>query len=422
MRILVIAALYPPEFLGGAEISAANLSRWLASQGHEVTVLATARSREEECRDLPVDGVRLWRLRTAHLYPMFDFPTAPAWKKPIWHLQDHIDPRNSALMKMVLDAVRPDFVNIHILQGIGHNALRMVAARGIPTLYVLHDLGLACIRMAMQRSGRNCQTHCRICRISSEIKRKDLSRFERLGLVSPSAANLETLRRLLPLDGIPTAVIPNANRYPTPTRPRSVSPVLRLLYVGRLHPAKGVAVLLEAAERITDSHRFRLDIVGDGPQAAELRGRFGHHDWVNFQGAVSEQAVGDQMQDADLLCVPSTWQENWPGVVVRALGVGLPVLASDIGGLPELVRPGLNGELLPPGDVGAWARALGEPGRLATWRRNIEAEPPAYDQDELGHRMLAFMATIAGGALPESPPWLPPPERPIDPSHSAPPD
>lgn len=399
MRILVLAALYPPEFLGGAEISAANLSRWLARQGHDVTVLATARSRDEECRDVLVDGVRLWRLRTPHLYPMISFPEASGWKKPFWHLQDHFDPRNIGPVRQVLDAVRPDFVNIHILQGLGHNTLRILADRRVPTLYVLHDLGLACIRMTMRRPQGSCVTACAVCRFSGANKMRWLQRFERIGFLSPSAANLATLQRFLPLDAYPRAIIPNANLYPRPTVERERSAVPRLLFVGRLHAAKGIDVLLDAAEAVARRQRFRLDVVGGGPDEAALHRRYGHHDWLTFHGAVSELVVGNRMQNADLLCVPSSSHENWPGVIVRALGLGLPVLASDIGGIPELVAPGRNGSLVTAGDPEAWRHALDrileEPGQIDAWRSFAEAKPTHFDQDELGRRILAFMETIA---------------------------
>jgi glycosyltransferase involved in cell wall biosynthesis len=400
MRILVLAALYPPDSRGGAENSAANLTRWLAGQGHEMAVLTTAASRDEELHDVEQDGVRIWRLRTPHLYPAREAPSAARWKKPIWHVQDHVDPRNRLPVAKVLDAFRPDFVNIHFIQGIGYNALAEIAARHLPTLFVLHDLGLGCMRMSMFRKDASCKAQCIGCRASSLYKAMLIRRFERIGFCSPSRANLTALAALFPIGRYPHTSIPNPNFYPLPLGERATSDRLRLLFVGRLHRSKGVEGLLDAADTLAATHRFSLTIVGDGPEGERLRRRFGHAEWLQFLGHVPESEVGDLMHDADLLCVPSIWRENWPGVAVRALEMGLPVLGSRIGGLPELIDPGVTGDLVLPGDRAGWIevlrRVLVNPAEVARWRRNAEALRGRFDQDRLGERMLAFMATIAG--------------------------
>jgi glycosyltransferase involved in cell wall biosynthesis len=400
MRILVVAALYPPNALGGAENSAANLAQWLAGQGHEVAVLTSARREDEELRGAWVGGLRIWRLRTPHLYPANEASRAPLWQKPIWHLQDHVDPRNRQLIAGVLDAFQPDFVNVHIVQGLGYNALGEIARRGVPTLFMLHDLGLACIRMSMYRRGETCPRHCAGCRISSRYKLAIIRQFQRIGFSSPSRANLATLSALFPIAGYPHVSIPNPNRYAPPRVARTASQTVRLLYVGRLHPSKGADILLDAAAALARRHRFSLAVVGGGPEEGRLRARHAGADWVSFHGRVSEAEVGDHMQNADLLCIPSVWQENWPGVAVRALSLGLPVLGSRIGGIPELVDPGRTGDLAAPGDRDSWMavldRVLTEPSILADWRGNVEIARGRFDQDRLGRQMFNFMLSIAG--------------------------
>jgi len=410
MRILVLAALYPPDSRGGAENSAANLTRWLAAQGHQMAVLTTAGTREEEMHGVDVDGIRIWRLRTAHLYPARDAPMAARWKKPIWHAQDHFDPRNRRLVARVMEAFQPDFINIHFVQGLGYNALAEVAARDLPTLFLLHDLGLACMRMSMFRDGANCERRCLGCRVSSRYKAALIARFGRIGFCSPSRANLAALSGLFPLDRYLHTSIPNPNFYQRPVGGRTTSGPMRLLFVGRLHRSKGVEELLDAAASLALTHRFQLTIIGDGPEAGRLRARYAGAGWLHFLGRVPEAEVGARMHEADLLCVPSLWRENWPGVAVRALEMGLPVLASRIGGLPELVDPGITGELVAPGDRQAWTaalqRALDDPGEVARWRQNAEAVLGRFDQDRLGARMLEFMAAIAG-ASPDQPGFRP---------------
>lgn len=401
MRILVLAALYPPNAHGGAEISAWNLTNWLARQGHEVAVMTAAAPGQDEMDGEDRDGVRIWRVRTPHLYPVYAFPAAPGWQKPIWHVQDHFDPRNRLIMRRVLDRFQPDFVNIHLVQGLGHNALAEVGARKLPALYVLPDLGLACIRMSMFRNGVDCPSQCGACRLSQGWKTKQLRHVDRLGFLSPSASNLAALELLGVLGRRPRAVIMNPNRYPPPSDSRQAATTLRLLYVGRLHETKGVDVLLAALEPLGEIHDLHLTVLGSGQAETAMFQRYGRSKWVAFHGQVGPTQVSDEMQNADLLCVPSLWRENAPGVIVQALSLGLPVLASRRGGIMELVRDDWNGALVEAGDVDAWRAALeaimAEPARLSAWRRNAgqDAASGQFDQDRLGARIFAFMRAIA---------------------------
>jgi len=79
---------------------------------------------------------------------------------------------------------------------------------------------------------------------------------------------------------------------------------------------------------------------------------------VELMGAFPPGDFGRVLATADALAVPVLWYENAPLVVKAAQYIGLPVLASNIGTLPDSIKDGVNGSLLPPGDVEAWARAL----------------------------------------------------------------
>jgi glycosyltransferase involved in cell wall biosynthesis len=129
-----------------------------------------------------------------------------------------------------------------------------------------------------------------------------------------------------------------------------------LLYVGRLSAEKGIDCLIKAA---ADLKGVPLRIVGDGPQAERLKAlatTLESH--VIFDGWVDSAGVRARMAKAELLCVPSIWYENCPGVVLEAMVAGLPIVASDLGGLPELLEGGQAGWLAPAGDAGALRRVI----------------------------------------------------------------
>jgi glycosyltransferase involved in cell wall biosynthesis len=397
-RILIVSAIFPPDILGGAEIIALKLAQWLVARGADVAVLATAQTINDVVEDADFDGIRLWRVMMPRRHPILAHAYAPLWAKFIWHIQDHFDPRNRRILGRVLDQFRPDYVNIHVLQGLGYNALKEIAARDLPTLYVLHDLGLVCIRMAMFRNGTECTGQCLGCRASAHYKASLVERIPRLGYIAPSRALLERMKSMFPIAQAPHATILNADIYPAPTHTRTDAPIVRLLYVGRLHASKGVELLLDAADRVAQHHSFQLTIVGGGPDDAHLRKRFAEKAWCRFAGFVTQADISNFMIDSDLLCVPSIWLENSPGVIFHALALGLPVLGSDKGGIPELIEDGVNGRLVPAGDLDSWTHALEDvivkQGQLGTWRTNAIAAKDRYNQDSNAYAYLEFQERL----------------------------
>jgi glycosyltransferase involved in cell wall biosynthesis len=135
--------------------------------------------------------------------------------------------------------------------------------------------------------------------------------------------------------------------------PRRDGPGRHFLYLGRLSPEKGVATLLAAWKRSS----ARLLVVGDGPTAQALRG--GAPTNVEFRPTVAPAEVPALIREARAVLLPSRWYEAQPRVILEAYAAGVPVVASDIGALPEAVSPD-SGLLVAPGDAGAWADAVGK--------------------------------------------------------------
>ena len=128
---------------------------------------------------------------------------------------------------------------------------------------------------------------------------------------------------------------------------------LRLLFVGRLSIEKGVADLLAACALLLRREvPFALDIAGDGPLRARLERQaveLGLGERVRFLGAQSRSRLGALYQGAHITCVPSL-SEPQGIVVLESLIAGVPVVASDVGGIPDMVRDGENGVLHAPGN------------------------------------------------------------------------
>ncbi len=155
---------------------------------------------------------------------------------------------------------------------------------------------------------------------------------------------------------------------PTPTsdfafRERGLahSGPITLISVGRLIPNKGQEWVIRAMADVTKTHPGVVyEIVGDGPDRVRLEtlvAELGLTRTVRFTGAVTSLQVADALNKADIFIMPSI-QEALGNAAVEALASGLPIIASNVGGLPEVVIDGVTGFLVPPGDAGAIAQKV----------------------------------------------------------------
>lgn len=142
-------------------------------------------------------------------------------------------------------------------------------------------------------------------------------------------------------NGIPIAPLP-------PARPPACG--VHLLFLGRLSAGKGLLYLLEALARLP-AH-YRLEIVGEGAQEAELRSRVAEltlTERVRFSGFLAQPAAA--ILRSDIMVVPSVWEEAFGRVVPEAMALCVPVVATAVGGMQELFDDGVEGLYVPPRDV-----------------------------------------------------------------------
>ena len=159
---------------------------------------------------------------------------------------------------------------------------------------------------------------------------------------------------------------PRPGRAPDGARPLERAGPVRLLFVGRLVERKGVHILLRALARIRARVDATLTVIGEGPWAAPLEAearRLGVDPFVHFAGRVDEEALREAYRTSDLFILPAVVDgkgdtEGLGVVLLEALEFGLPLVASDVGGIPDIVRHGETGLLVQPSDAGALAHAV----------------------------------------------------------------
>lgn len=163
-----------------------------------------------------------------------------------------------------------------------------------------------------------------------------------------------------------------------------------LLYVGRLIEAKGLKELMEAFRTVLERHpQAQLAFAGEGAMKSDLLQRIeqeGLKGRVHLLGGLPPSEVADWMSCADLLTLPS-WSEGYPNVLVEALACGCPVVASRVGGIPEIVREE-NGLMHAPRDASALAKALLH-ALERTWHRDAIAQACTRTWDDVAAETLA---------------------------------
>lgn len=198
-------------------------------------------------------------------------------------------------------------------------------------------------------------------------------------------------------------VIPNGvdiDRFRAAREPAGHEGPVRCIAVARLVERKGLDDLLRALARM-ERGRYRLEIVGSGPAEAALRAlatELRLDRLVRFTGALDHAGVAERLRQADLFTLP-TRSESFGNAFAEAIASGLPIVGTTVGGVPEFVRHGEHGLLVPPRDPGALAAAIEQLGGDPERRRDIAARNRAHAESHLSwdavtRRYLAVYAEV----------------------------
>ena len=279
---------------------------------------------------------------------------------------------SKAQARELIDVTRPDVVHVHnTFSLISPSVYWACAQAGVPVVQTLHNFRIACPQAMLLREGKVCE-EC-IGRMpwpavvhgcNPGSRGRTLAMLGMIGVHRAIGTWQHKVTRYIALNefcrdkfiqaGLPAhkiVVKPNfVAAGPVPRGPRS-----GVLFVGRLAPEKGIEVLGEAWRTLV--HRapaLALRVAGSGPEERRLH----MHHGVTMLGALGQAEVRTEMQRAQVLVLPSIWYENFPLTLVEAYAAGLPVIASRIGALAELVEHGETGLLFEPGDARGLADAL----------------------------------------------------------------
>lgn len=376
MRILHLIHQFPPEKIGGSELYTQALAHYQVAQGHAVAIFTPTTAPMPDAR-LPVtdNGLRVYRI------PVGERSATAVFRS------NFRQPTLEQAFAQTLQQEQPDMVHMQHLIGLPWNLVRHIQQAGLPYVITLHDYWYVCANAQLLTNydetvcpgpnyWLNC-AHCALARVGHggfvpaipvlaplfayrHGRLQPILRQARR-LITPTHFTAAIYAQLgLPADQI--EVIPYGIRVPAALPPRPPHDGLHIGYIGGIAPQKGVHILIEAVNQLTDD-RLRLTIYGDQQAfpdyAAHLR-KQAVHPGITFAGQLPQSQLWPALAELDVVVAPTLWYETAVLVVQEAFAAGVPVVASDIGVLPERVRAGVDGLLFPPGDAAALAAILQE--------------------------------------------------------------
>ena len=388
MRLLYVIHQFFPDCHSGTEQYCLAAAREARRRGHEVTVLSLHARHEDEMPsvqlfELPYDGFRVVRLNH--------------WRRmnPNDVLRDYENLHLDGWFQRVLDDVKPQAVHFFHLRQLGSNLIGVARRNGLRTVVNLMDFWYLCPRFTLlRRDGSLCEgppeggAGCVACEYpelagvaaadtreasdappSRHRARLDraATQFRHLAEADVVFAPSRFLAGMFVRNGFPASRLtvlpyglePDRIQAIPVTRPRRP---LRLGFCGVLSPWKAPHLAVEAVRSTTADVTLQVHGRVDEPMFQDyidrMRAAATGDPRIVFAGPYAAAQAPRVFADMDVLIVPSTWYENTPFVVLEAFAAGVPVLASDLGGLAEVVRDGENGTLFRAGDAASLRAAI----------------------------------------------------------------
>lgn len=373
MKIAYITNLYPPSIIGGAEIVVEKIAKKMANKHNIIVITNNSKN------DIIENKIKLYKIKT-NIYPVKDQQDKPLILKPPWHFIDLFNIKSYSKIKNILEKEKPDVVHIHNYKGLSSLAFKAAKDLNIPIVFTAHDYSSICIRAnLLNEKGEICENPRILCKIYNKIQ-KSLIQDKPDIVTAPSNFVLQKLESRRLFNNVKRIVLPN----PVETRKRIEKDYdnIDILFVGSLSKHKGPQILIKAFKKLKEDN-LRLHILGKGPDEDRLKELAKDDERIIFHGFLTGKELMDMYRMANVTVVPSIGHEVFGMVILESFMHSTPVVASRIGGIPELVKHGYNGFLFEPGDDNELAKVLnkfsGDPEILGKLEMGAYKSSKKYD-------------------------------------------
>lgn len=356
MKVCLVTPLFEPWLIGGAERYTATLAGNLSDNFEVVVVTTTGPTKRT-----PIDGnsnPHIVEIKIKNLYSVYDYVTkfssAGMAKKILWHTLDLWNPSVYFSFKDIIRSEKPDIVHTNGIKGFSGSLFSAIKDSNVPHVLTLHDYELISPWSSLFRNGNLIDKFNTIERLYIAYMKAISSSLD--AVISPSKFVLDKHLVHGFFKKTSKYVIPNGNLAIESSSPKQFS--RELLYIGQITESKGVHVAVKAFKelQIPDA---TFHIIGSGSYLSQLKEMVGEDKRIKIYGYVQDPSlVNEIIGRCSYSVFPSIWYENFPLVLNEVMSHGLPVIASDIGGIPEIVEEGYNGFLIPPNNIDKLKSAL----------------------------------------------------------------
>lgn len=339
MKVLIFNTLYYPYQIGGAERSVQLLAESLKNGGCEVTVVTLHEGNKIE--KMIHNGVNVIKLPLSNFYWPWG-ESQNGLTKLLWHLYDIYNVKMRKVIEAVLKDKTYDVVHTNNLCGFSVAVWNWAEKQGLPIVHTARDYYLLNPNAKLFRKGKNHSPRTVDSILFSFLKKINSSKVTQFVGISHYIKDLHVDNEFFK-DDI-SSVIYNSIAVREVAMQRNKiyrkGEEVVLGYLGRIEDNKGIEFLLSSLERIgIDIFTLLVAGKGDAKYISFLKERYSKVSF-EFVGTVN---VVDFFPDIDYLIVPSLWHEPFGRVVVEANSCGIPVIASNRGGIPEIIVEGETG-------------------------------------------------------------------------------
>lgn len=338
MKIFLVNNLYFPFDRGGAEKFVKQMADKFTAAGHEVLVIATRPYFSQANKP----GVCYWRSF---------FPYLGYWPKPlrlVYHLWNLVNFINYYRLKKILRTEKPDAVITNNLVGLGFLLPLAIKKMGIKHIHYLHDIQLI-HPSGLLIFGQEKKLNSIFCKTYYKLTKKIFARTNKV--ISPSKwlLNLHLDRGFFARADKKIKTFAKSSQHNQTPRHQ----LEKFVFVGQVEKHKGILFLIGLFNGLP----YQLDVIGNGRALPAAKKMAQKNSRINFLGHLDNKTAVAKLPAYDALLVPTLCYENTPTVILEANSCGLPVIASNIGGIPEIVDSN-NSLLVTPGDKKSWLAAL----------------------------------------------------------------
>ena len=316
----------------------------LIKMGHQIVLITVGR--KNQIHQEP--GLTIYRINPLNVFSFLDIDKRPIWLRIFWHPLDVFNLSSYFKVKNILKLEKPQVVMTHNLKGIGYLVPKAIRALKIKHLHTIHDVQLS------RPSGLILYGQEKPFLIIDKIYEKIVRAL--IGspdvVISPSRWLLGYYQARGFFYESKKIVMPNpimVKRIDKGIGKDKPEGVVTLLFVGQVERFKGILFLISALKKVGKSN-WRLKIIGSGGVELEVKKEIAGDDRFELIGRVPQEALAEHYRTADVTVVPSLCYENSPKVIDESLIANIPVIASDIGGVSEIVKDDYNGFTFVPGN------------------------------------------------------------------------